>query len=160
MTLDNVVYHTETDFPEGLGTHHAATHMGFYWAWAVRRSLHSPQWDEAAGADMAALQSGRISGAEFVMRHMGGGLEEGDFSGEGLRFTRFYYADDDEGYGRFMEDYVHTLNTPVLPSFYHVAASVGNQALLDLIFDAALAQWRDSLKTGAERTANERANTQ
>ena len=44
-----------------------------------------------------------------------------------------------------MDDYVNTLNTPALASFYHVADNADNQALLDLVFDAALAQWRGSL---------------
>ena len=56
-----------------------------------------------------------------------------------------HYDDEEEGYGRFMDDYVNTLNTPALASFYHVADNADNQALLDLVFDAALAQWRGSL---------------
>ena len=145
MTLDNVVFHTEEDYPEDLGVHHAATHMGFYWAWAVKRSLYNPQWDEAAAAAVADLKAGTMSGAQFVMQHMAGGLEDTDFNPEGLRFTLFYYDDEEEGYGRFMDDYVNTLNTPALASFYHVADNASNQALLDLVFDAALAQWRGSL---------------
>ena len=145
MSLDNVVFHTEEDFPEDLGVHNAATHMGYYWAWAVRRQLHNPQWETAAAEALVALKSGTLSGTDFVMQHMAGGLEETDFNPEGLRFTLFYYDDEEEGYGRFMEDYVNTLNTPALASFYHVADNADNQALLDLVFDAALAQWRGSL---------------
>lgn len=145
MILDSVVFHTEEDYPEDLNVHHAATHMGFYWAWAVARGLHNPQWEEAAADDLAKLKAGSLSGAQFIMQHMAGSLEEVDFNDEGLQFSLFYYDDEEEGYGRFMEDYVNTVNTPELPSFYHVKASAENQALLNLVFDAALAQWRDSL---------------
>ncbi|WP_066569900.1 hypothetical protein [Snodgrassella sp. CFCC 13594] len=146
MLLDHVVFHTEEDYPADLSMAHAATHMGYYWSWAARRDLVNQQWDEVANDDMAALKLGQMSGAQFVLENMGGGLEDTDFNEEGRRFSLFYYDDEDEGYGRFMEDYVGTLNTPALTSFYHVLVNDENQALLDGVFDAALAQWRRSLR--------------
>ena len=146
MILDNVVFHTEEDYPPALALAHAATHMGYYWSWIVRRGLYNPEWDEAAEEDMGALKAQAISGAEFVLNNMAGCLEDSDFNEEGCRFSLYYYDDEEEGYGRFMEDYVQTLNTPALESFYHVEISDENQALLDGVFDSALMQWRQSLK--------------
>lgn len=146
MVLDNVAFHTEEDYPVDLSAAHAATHMGYYWSWAVRRGLYNPQWDAAAPEAIAALKAGTLSGAQFILDNMAGGLEDTDFNDEGLRFALFYYDDEDEGYGRFMEDYVSTLNTPALASFYHVRVCRENQTLLDSVFDAALNQWRDSLR--------------
>ena len=60
------------------------------------------------GADPRTIQNE----INTLMQHMAGGLEDTDFNPEGLRFTLFYYDDEDEGYGRFMDDYVNTLNTP------------------------------------------------
>lgn len=146
MVLDHVGFHTEEDYPTDLSAAAAATHMGYYWSWIVRRNLHNTQWNEVAYDDMLALQTGQMSGAEFVLNHMGGGLEDIDFNPEGYRFSLYYYDDDEEGYGRFMEDYMTALNTTRLNSFYHVAVSAENQLLLDGVFDAALLQWRQSLK--------------
>ncbi|WP_037586769.1 hypothetical protein [Stenoxybacter acetivorans] len=147
MVLDHIAFHTEEDFPSDLSAEHAATHMGYYWSWAVRRALVNDAWFDAEAADMDALMRGE-SGARFVLTHMAGGLEDTDFNKEGRLFVLFYYDDDDEGYGRFMEDYVNTLNTPALPSFYHVADTPENQALLDGVFDGALMQWRSSMVAG------------
>lgn len=146
MIFDNIVFHTEEDYPPALPLANAATHMGYYWSWAVRRGLYNPQWDEAAEEDMAALKAQVMSGAEFVLNNMAGCLEDSDFNDEGRRFSLYYYEDEDEGYGRFMEDYVQTLNTPALQSFYHVEINDENQSLLDGVFDSALIQWRQSLK--------------
>ncbi|WP_370577803.1 cell surface protein [Snodgrassella alvi] len=147
MIFDNIVFHTEEDYPPALSLANAATHMGYYWSWAVRRGLYNPQWDEAAEEDMAALKAQVMSGAEFVLNNMAGCLEDSDFNDEGRRFSLYYYEDEDEGYGRFMEDYVQTLNTPALQSFYHVEINDENQSLLDGVFDSALIQWRQSLKS-------------
>lgn len=146
MVLDNIAFHTDESYPAGLSAVAAATHMGYYWSWVTRRQLYNPQWDEVAPAEIRALQNGQMSGAEFVLSQMAGGLEDTDFNLEGRRFTLFYYDDPDEGYGRFMEDYIQALNTPVLQSFYHVTVNAENQLLLDGVFDVALAQWRQSLK--------------
>lgn len=146
MILDNVAFHTAEDYPADLPAASAATHMGYYWSWAVRRGLHNPQWDTAAAAAMNALKTGALSGAQFVLDNMAGSLEDTDFNDEGRRFALFYYEDEDEGYGQFMTDYIVTLNTPALASFYHVAISRDNQALLDAVFDTAWHQWRRSLR--------------
>ena len=143
---DHIDFHTDEDFPTGLSQSHAAIHMGFYWAWAVSQNLHNPGCEEETPEDVAALKTGHISGAEFVLKNMGGELEENDFSAQGQRFTAFYYDDEDEGYGAFMEDYVTALNTPALASFYHVENSPENQAKLNVIFQAAFTQWQASLQ--------------
>ncbi len=52
---------------------------------------------------------------------MDGALMRDDFNEFGQRFTAFYYDDEEDGYGNFMADYVTTMNTPALGSFYHVA---------------------------------------
>lgn len=146
MVLDNIAFHTEEDFPSDLSVAAAAIHIGYYWSWIVRRNLYNPQWDKEAAHDMTALKAGQLSGSEFILNNMAGRLEDIDFNSEGLKFSLYYYTDEEDGYGWFIEDYIRTLNTPTLASFYHVEISAENQLLLDGVFDAALAQWRKSLK--------------
>lgn len=143
---DHIDYHTEEDYPVDLPESRAATHMGFYWAWAVSQNLHNSGWEDAAAEDMAALKTGSLSGAGFILKNMGGELDENDFSPLGQRFSAFYYEDEEEGYGAFMEDYVTTMNTPELPSFYHVADTQENQHKLNAVFQAAFDRWQASLK--------------
>lgn len=146
MHYDHISFHTDADWPLGLPESHAAHHMGFYYAWAAGRGLCA----EAAVRlpDFERLAAGTLSGAQFVLTRLGGGLDGTCFNDLGRRFTEFYYADDEEGYGRFMEDYVQTLDTPSLASFYHTEDSAANQARLNPVFDAAWTQWQVSLRKG------------
>lgn len=145
---DHIQFHTAEDYPAGLPPEHAATHMGMYFRWAAGQGLVNPVWQSApeTAADFAAMLEGGLSGADFVRKHLGGALIPEDFTEFGQRFTGFYYDDEDEGYGAFMEDYVNTLNTPQLPSFYHVADTPETYALLAPVFQTAFEQWQNSLK--------------
>ena len=145
---DHVKFHTDENYPAGLPEENAATHIGMYWAWAAAQGLANPVWQSApeSAEDFAAMLKGDISGAEFVRTHMDGALTRDDFSEYGQRFTSFYYDDEDEGYGKFMEDYVTTMNTPELGGFYYVADNAANRAKLEAVFQTAFEQWQQSLK--------------
>lgn len=145
---DNVKFHTDENYPEGLLPDHAATHMGMYWAWAASQGLVNPIWQTAIETkdDFSAMLAGKISGATFILRHMDGALTRDDFNALGQRFTSFYYDDEEDGYGKFMEDYVTTMNTPALPSFYHVQDNVENRAKLEAVFQSEFEKWKNSLK--------------
>ncbi|RPD90882.1 cell surface protein [Neisseria weixii] len=145
---DHFQFHTGEDYPADLSPDHAATHMGMYFQWAAGQGLVNPVWQTApeTASDFAAMLDGTFSGAVFVRNHLGSVLTPQDFTELGQRFTEFYYDDEDEGYGAFMEDYVTTLDTPQLPSFYHVADTPENYALLAPVFQAAFERWKHSLK--------------
>ena len=119
---DHVSFHLDEDYPADLPAHHAAHHIGYYYAWAVSQNLHS----EAAASlpDFDKLQSNDL----------------------GNRFTRYYYADEDEGYGLFMEDYFTTLGIEDDSMFYHTANSSENQSLLNTVFQTGFERWQNSLK--------------
>ena len=141
---DHVSFHLDEDYPADLPAHHAAHHIGYYYAWAVSQNLHS----EAAASlpDFDKLQSGAISGAKFVLEQLNGGIDETCFNDLGNRFTRYYYADEDEGYGLFMEDYLTTLGIEDDSMFYHTANSSENQSLLNTVFQTGFERWQNSLK--------------
>ncbi|MDO4907699.1 cell surface protein [Neisseria sp.] len=145
---DHVQFHTDENYPAGLPPENAATHIGMYWAWAASQRLTNPVWQSApeTAADFATMLEGGISGAEFLRRHMDGALTRDDFNEFGQRFTDFYYDDEEDGYGAFMEDYVRTMNTPALGSFYHVADNAENRAALEAVFQAAFEAWDASLR--------------
>ena len=145
---DHVKFHTDENYPAGLPEENAATHIGMYWAWAASQGLANPVWQSASESaeDFAAMLKGENSGAEFLRTHMDGALTRDDFTEFGQRFTSFYYDDEEEGYGKFMEDYVVTMNTPELESFYHVLDNAENRAKLEAVFQTAFEQWQQSLK--------------
>ncbi|UOO82539.1 cell surface protein [Uruburuella testudinis] len=145
---DNIRFHTDENYPANLPPEAAVTHIGMYWAWAAAQGLANPVWQSAPESreDFAAMLEGRINGSEFLLTHMDGALIPEDFNELGQRFTSFYYDDEEEGYGKFMEDYVVTMNTPELDSFYHVADNAENRAVLEAVFQTAFEQWQQSLR--------------
>ena len=145
MHYDHTSFHAdEDDYPADVPERNAAHHMGFYFAWAVSQNLHSPA--AAALPQFDALQRGTVSGAEYVLEQLNGGLDDTCFNDLGNRFTRFYYADDDEGYGQFMPDYFAALGLQDEDAFYRVADTPENQAKLSRAFQAAFNRWQGSLK--------------
>ena len=45
-----------------------------------------------------------------------------------------------------MADYVTTMNTPALGSFYHVADNTENRIKLEAVFQTAFEAWQQSLR--------------
>ena len=78
---DHISFHTE-DQPS-LSDVQAALHMGYYYAWAISQNLHSAAAE--ALPLFGALQHGEISGAEFVVRQLNGGIDETCFNELGNR---------------------------------------------------------------------------
>lgn len=141
---DHIDFHLGEGYPAGLPEYNAAHHIGYYYAWAVSQNLHSPA--AAALPDFDKLQSGAISGARFVLEQLGGGIDETCFNDLGNRFTRFYYADEEEGYGLFIEDYFTALGIGDEGGFYRTENTAANQNRLNAVFQTGFERWRRSLK--------------
>ncbi|EGZ49373.1 DUF7832 domain-containing protein [Neisseria wadsworthii] len=145
MTYDHIAFHYTNDFPDDLAQENAVHHIGFYFAWAVSQGLHNPEWAQAT-PDFAKLQKGELSGPKFVMAHMGGELSDDDFNELGNRFTRFYYEDEEEGYGLFIEDYFNALGLESEDDFYRTEDTAENQAKLNRAFQTGFDTWLSRLK--------------
>lgn len=147
---DDIRFHTAEDYPADLPEGRAATHMGMYFAWAVERNLYATTLEHDFGEALAQLRAGKLSGGQFLLQYRDGQLKRDDFNLLGQRFSDYYYADDDEGYGAFMDDYVSVFQTPALPSFYHVDDSRANRDRIGARFSQRLALWQYSLNAGAQ----------
>lgn len=144
---DNIRFHLDEEYPESLPSENAATHIGMYWIWAAQAGLANPVWQTApeSAEDFANMLKGRTSGRRFLLKHMDGALTPDDFNPFGQSFTSYYYDDEEEGYGAFMEDYVRTLDTPSLGGFYYVEDSPETYAKLAPVFQTAFEKWKSSL---------------
>lgn len=143
MHYDHITFHLDANYPSDLPAQNAVHHIGFYFAWAVTQNLHSA--DVATLPEFDLLQQGLISGSVFVLNQLAGGIDETCFNELGNRFTRFYYHDDEEGYGNFLMDYFHALNLNDEADFYRTQDTRDNQYLVNRIFQAAFKHWQDSL---------------
>ncbi|WP_363093120.1 hypothetical protein [Neisseria dumasiana] len=119
--------------------------MGYYYKWAVSQNLHSPEAE--ALPRFTELQNGILSGAEFVLTQLGGGIDTTCFNDLGNRFTQYYYHDEEEGYGNFMIDYFLALGIETEEHFYHTQNTRENQQILNRVFQTAFEEWQDSLKS-------------
>ena len=144
MHYDHISFH-EDDFPSDLPLENALHHIGFYYAWAVSQNLHSPA--AAQLPQFANLQTGKISGAEFVKNQLNSGIDDTCFNEIGNRFTQYYYADEEDGYGNFLPDYFVALGLQRNEDFYRTENTPENQATLNAVFQAAFNAWKSSLKT-------------
>ena len=127
---DHISFHLD-DFPKNLPQQNALHHMGFYYAWAVSQNLHS----------LEAVQL-----PQFIENQLNSGLDETCFNELGNRFTQYYYADDDEGYGFFLADYFVALGIENVSNFYHTENTLSNQTKLNHVFQLAFNTWKGSLK--------------
>ena len=121
---DHISFHTE-DQPS-LSDVQAALHMGYYYAWAVSQNLHSAAAE--ALPLFGALRQGEISGAEFVVRQLNGGIDETCFND-------------------FMDDYFVTLGLQTEAEFYRQTWQPAHQKQLNAVFQAAFDKWKSSLKS-------------
>lgn len=141
---DHISFHTEENYPANLPETNAAHHIGYYYAWAVSQDLHSPEAENLP--QFEALQRGTISGAEFVLNQLKGGIDETCFNDLGNRFTQYYYNDDEEGYGNFLTDYFLALGIEDENGFYHTENTPSIQQRLNPVFQTAFEEWLDSMK--------------
>lgn len=142
MTYDHIRFHTEEQ--PHLAAENAIAHMVYYYTWAVSQHLHSAA--AAALPEFTLWQQGQYSGSQFILQALNGGIDETCFNDLGNRFTQFYYEDEDEGYGRFLEDYFDALGLNSETEFYQIHWQPERQTRLNQVFQAAFTQWRNSLK--------------
>lgn len=143
MHYDHISFHHDEHYPQDLPPQNAAHHMGFFFAWAVSQNLHSPA--AAQLPDFEHLSHHRISGADFILSRLNGGLDETCFNELGNRFAQYYYHDEEEGYGHFLNDYFLALHLQSEADFYRTENTIENQNKLNPVFQAAFERWKQSL---------------
>ena len=144
--IDHQDWHTEEDFPNDLQAVHALTHMGMYFQWMAQTQLLHPKVIEQLGNKLTQLQQGQLSGRDILEHSLGRQLLLSFFNDLGKRFSEYYYADEEEGYGQFMSDYYTALRVDLLPSLYHVPNTPESYDAVATQFDLAYIKWRESLK--------------
>lgn len=142
MIYDHISFHTDEQ-PE-INPEQAVQHIAAYYTWAVSQQLHSHAAEQLPL--FATWQAKQLSGSQFVLQQLNGGIDETCFNELGNRFTQFYYDDEEEGYGRFMEDYFATLGLQSETEFYQFSMQPEHQQQLNQTFQAAFEQWKNSLR--------------
>ena len=133
--LDDVSWHLNGDsFPEGLPEENAATHMGCFVAWAIKRGLWDVTMFDGSGQAIEAVAQGRLSGRSFVLQECDGKLLSQMLNAEGEAFAK-------KCYDPYIKDYRQVL-VKGLDSDYLVEDNAANQQKVDAVLDQRFAQWR------------------
>ncbi|MBB1076595.1 hypothetical protein HUU62_19525 [Rhodoferax sp. 4810] len=135
--LDDTNWHLNGgEFPPDLPEENAATHIGFFVAWAINTGL----WDTPPGTgESVAAQRVRdrtITGRTFLLEHCDGKLFSGMLNKEGSAFAQKYYE------RAYSKDYQRTLILD-LESDYLVSDSWDNYDRMAEVIDQRYAKEKD-----------------
>jgi len=135
--LDDMNWHLGGDeFPPDLPEENAATHIGFFVAWAINKGL----WEGSGGPEESlAIQRVRDrteTGRTFLMEQCDGKLFSGMLNKEGSAFAKKYYP------RTYDKDYQHTLIVD-LDCDYMVMDSWGNYERIAEVIDQRYAKEKE-----------------
>jgi len=133
--LDDVSWHLNGDsFPEGLPEENAATHIGCFVAWAIKRGLWDRDMFETSSQAIEAVAQGRLSGRSFLLQECDGKLLSQMLNAEAEAFAEKYYP-------TYIKDYQQVL-VKGLASDYLVEDNAANQLKIDAVLDQRFAHWK------------------
>jgi hypothetical protein len=134
--IDRADWHYGGNYPAGLPTENAGTHIGMYLAWVVHRNLGSTELAQLAGDTYSWVLTREVTGRDLLFTKLDEKFFYQLLSPEGEAFTRSYY--ETNGYAN---DYDRVLGGD-LPSLYHVKDTWENFDKLAPVLDERLAAWR------------------
>jgi hypothetical protein len=138
MHYDRADWHCGGDYPEGLPLENAATHIGMFLGWAIKRGLIGVEHTAHSADAVAAVRDGALSGRDFLTQRCDERLTDEDLGDEGNRFTESYYE------SRYFDDYEACLGGG-LASLYHVEDTPENQAKIEALLDQRFDSWRTTV---------------
>jgi hypothetical protein len=136
--IDRADWHYGGEYPAGLPTENAGTHIGIYLAWIINRDLGSAELREYAGGHFEALRRREITGRDVLFADLDEKFFASLLSPEGQSFTTDYYESD-----QYVQDYDQLLGGD-LASLYHVENSWENYDTMARKLDERFAAWRSA----------------
>lgn len=129
---DDISWHYNDEFPKELEEKNAATHIGMFLEWIIKRGLESDFLKQIAKDGIEKVRNKEISGTDFLMKYLDGKLTSEDLSKEANNFASKYYETD-----RYLDDYAMIFEDDV-PTLYHVKDTPENFEKIAKILDKRL----------------------
>lgn len=140
MLVDSVDWHTnDPNFPVDGSQLAAATHIGFFVAWALEENLLSEQFCRDWISEIKKMKSKIILPSSFVWCCMDGKLSGCDFNDIGRQFSIDCYATPD-GYLSQYEKWAKEN----FGSAYSVPETWGNFEIVKLLIQEIFAHWNSA----------------
>lgn len=132
--LDDMNWHLGGgEFPPDLPEENAATHIGFFVAWAINQGLWGAPHNADESVAIQAVRDRAITGRTFLIEQCDGKLLSGMFNREGRAFAQKYYPRS------YDKDYHRTLILE-LESDYLVEESWDNYECIAEVIDQRYAR--------------------
>jgi len=141
MSYDRADYDYSTD-EQPLPKGHAATHIGFFLAWAALHELLNEYHEQHSTELVNRLRARQITGREFFEAACKEQFAERDLNVDGNSFAEHYYRDPAGQRGAFFADYKKVLAAG-LPSFWHVADTWENYEKLSPVITKRYEAWKN-----------------
>ncbi len=135
---DKAKWHYDGDYPDGLPQSQAFVHIGMFLAWLIQHDMYSDELCDDFGEEIAALKSGRITGARLLER-ADGVFSDDMLNDEGNAFTRYYYGLPG-GPAPYLPDYEATFASST-PTLYHVDDTWDNYGRIAAVLDRRYQEW-------------------
>ncbi len=136
VKYDDLDWHIEGDYPQGLGPEGGRTHMGFYLAWLVERGMVSTTLLDQYPNEFRQCRDHMLKGSQLLEIACGDVLLSEYMSPEGREFSDFYYEQF------YLDDYVETLDDADLVSIYHVPDDWESYEALRKVLDTRFEAWQ------------------
>lgn len=134
--LDDASWHGGSDeFPPDVPEENAATHIGFFVAWAISRGHWNASGVAAAEHAVEAVKQGRMSGRSFLLQECDGKLFSSMLNDVGAKFANKYYP------VHYVNDY-QELFAKALESDYLVSDDPVNQDRIAALIDLRFTEWQ------------------
>lgn len=112
MKYDDVDWHHNDSFPEGLSATHARTHIAIFLGWAISRGLEGEILKSTYPGQLDDFRRGIIDSKTVLSECCDDKITNDDLSDTGNAFALAYYE------STYLDDYVE-LSDDDLPSVYH-----------------------------------------
>lgn len=139
MSIDRMDWHYEGDFPENLPTENGGTHIGMYLGWIINNNLIGEMHLKKSANSIESVKRRRMTGRDFLIDECEGNFSDDDLNDAGLKFTRYYYGDEDMK--DYIVDYLNVLAHD-LPSVYHVEDTWENYDKISNVMDKRFREWK------------------
>lgn len=119
MAYDRADWHYGGDYPDELPPENGGTHIGMFLAWCINNGLIGTFHLQESAAAVEAVRNREMTGRQFFIEQCDEKFWSEDLSEEGNDFAHWYYNDEGDRWGKFLDDYDDVLGGD-LPSLYHV----------------------------------------
>lgn len=144
---DDVSWHYEGEYPQGLPIENSATHIGMFLAWCINNDLVSQELVDDNEESIKNVKNKTLTGAEFLINNCDEKFTNDVLNNIGNEFAGDYYNEDTKfakKFDSYLNDYSTLFNKKIgRKTIYHIENTWDNYNLVKTIIDKRFNEWKD-----------------